>query len=181
MEAIPPLRSNKVLIVGKGSGWDRAAPFLSLEDWNVWAIPQSYGLLDTHRVDLVFEIHDPASWHKKKGRIYNLNTGFTKPKLIVPTRVPGWTNNSYLLPSEELKQLGLPLVNSFAWMVAYAVYRGIDTITFRGVNLDFAKEAELERDGMMFILGYLRAKGINLDTDRSGGLSRGHEIWGMNS
>jgi len=86
MEAIPPLRSNKVLIVGKGPGWDRAASFLSQDDWNIWAIPQSYGLLDSHRVDLVFEIHDPASWRKKKGRIHNLNIGFTKPKLI---RLPG--------------------------------------------------------------------------------------------
>jgi len=66
-------------------------------------------------------------------------------------------------------------------MIAYAIHRGMTTVAFRGVNLDFANEAGLERDGMMFILGYLKAIGITLDTDQYSGLSRGHEIWGLNS
>ncbi len=175
MEPIPPLRSSKVLIVGKGPGWDKALEFLNT-DWNIWTIPQGYTLINSHRVDLVFELHSPEQWKRKKGRLYELNRLFTSPKLIVPTRVHGWTNNSYVLPTEELKRLGVPLINSFGWMIAYAIHRGATEIAFRGINLDWAHEAETERDGMMFLLGYLRASDIKINVDVQSGLAKGHSI-----
>lgn len=175
VELIPPLRSDKVLIVGKGPGWDKARSFFPT-DWNIWTIPQSYGLLESHRVDLVFEIHDPDAWRRKKVRIQMINNTFSPPKLIVANRVSGFTDNSYLLPVEQINQLDLPLINSFAWMIAYALCRDIKTIAFRGINLNWMKEAEAERDGIMFLLGYLKAIGIHLDIDPTSGISRGHSI-----
>ena len=85
--------------------------------------------------------------------------------------MPGFTNNSYLLPVAELQAMELPLVNSFCWMMAYALYRGVTSIAFRGVNLDWAHEAGIERDGVMFLLGYIRALGINLNLDAASGLA----------
>lgn len=180
MEQEPMLRSSRVLIVGKGEGWDRAFKLLDSNEWNVWAIPQAYTLLNDSRVDLVFEVHAPDAWRKKKATIHKLNTAFTRPKLIVPQRVPGWTNNSYLLPINEIQAIGLPLVNTFAWMVAYALHRGVTEFAFRGVNLDFEHEGKEERDGMLFILGYLKALGCSLDIDRYSGLARG-DVWNLNS
>jgi hypothetical protein len=179
MEMIPPLRSTKALIVGKGPGWELARDFFET-DYNIWVIPQSYGELENiggHRLDLVFEVHNPDTWRRRKSILYRVNTQWAPPKLMVPQRVSGWTDNSYLLPIQELQALGLPLLNSFAWMVAYALHRGIDTIALRGVNLDFAHEALRERDGLMYILGYLKAAGINLDIERSSGLVRGNGLW----
>jgi hypothetical protein len=180
MEQEPILRGPRVLIVGKGEGWDRATELIDSNEWNVWAIPQAYSLLNDSRVDLVFEIHAPEAWRKKKGTIHKLNTVFTRPKLIVPRRVPGWTNNSYLLPVEKIQETGLPLINTFAWMVAYALHRGIMEFAFRGVNLNFEHEGRDERDGMMYILGYLKALEYKLDIDRHSGLARG-EVWNLNS
>lgn len=175
---IPPIRSNKVVIVGKGPSWELTRTFLDT-DYNIWMIPQSYANLELivgHRTDLVFEVHVPKAWKRKKAILYKLNQ-YSPPKLIVPQRVPNWTDNSYLLPIDELKALGLPLLNSFAWMIAYALHRGMTTIAFRGVNLDFARETERERDGMMYLLGYLRASGIKLDIERTSGLVRDNGLW----
>lgn len=180
MEQEPPLRNSRVLIIGKGEGWERAKPLLNSNEWNAWAIPQSYTLLNDTRIDLVFEIHSPDAWRRKKATIYKLNTAYTKPKLIVPHRVPGWTNNSYLLPIGKLQETGLPLVNTFAWMVAYALHRGVTEFAFRGVNLDFEHEGQDERNGMLYILGYLKALGYRLDIDRYSGLARG-DVWNLNS
>lgn len=178
--AIPPLRSNKVLIVGKGPGWEQTRDF-AYTDYNIWVIPQGYGNLETvcpDRIDLVFEIHQPQAWRKKRAILRRVNDLCSPPKLIVPRRVPLWTNNSYLLPVEELQKLGLPLLNSFAWMIAYALHRGMTTIALRGVNLDQAAEAHHERDSMMYLLGYLRASGIKLNLDSSSGLMQGGSgIW----
>jgi len=175
---IPNLLSNKVVIVGKGPGYERAREYIST-DYNIWAIPQSYTDLEQmmgHRIDLVFEVHEPQYWRRKKATLHRLNTLYNKPKLIVPQRVPGWTDNSYLLPTAELQAMGLPLLNSFAWMIAYAIYRGITTIVIRGVNLDVAQEAEHERDGLMYIFGYLKSSGITLDIDSSSGLVQGNGL-----
>ena len=170
MEPIPPLKGSQVLIVGKGPGWEKAKEFLDA-GWNVWTIPQSFSLLCDHRVDLVFEIHSPDQWRRKRGTIQELNGRYTIPKLIVPERVPNMTNNSYLLPVAELQAMELPLVNSFCWMMAYALYRGATSIALRGVNLDWAHEAGIERDGVMFLLGYIRALGIELNLDAASGLA----------
>lgn len=180
MEQGPILHGSRVLIIGKGEGWDRAIELIDSNEWNVWTIPQVYSLLNDPRIDLVFEIHSPEAWRKKKGTIYKLNTVFTQPKLIVPRRVPGWTNNSYLLPVEKIQETGLPLINTFAWMVAYALYRGITEYAFRGVNLNFEHEGRDERDGMMYILGYLKALGYTLNIDKYSGLARG-DVWNLNS
>jgi len=183
VEKIPQLLSNKVLIVGKGPGWELAKNFYS-SDYNIWTIPQGYSQLISlkeGRVDLVFEIHSPDQWRKKKATLLQINNIYTTPKLIVPARVPPWTNNSYLLPIEELKKMELPLLNSFAWMIVYALYRNIDTIAFRGINLDFAHESASERDGMLYLLGYLKAKGIALDIENTSGLLKGNGLWNLNS
>ena len=180
MDSTPPIRSAKVLIIGKGPGWELAREFIDT-DYNIWGIPQSYNCLEQiigHRFDLIFEVHSPKAWKKKKATLYRLNNQYaSSPKLIVPQRVDGWTNNSYLLPIPELQSLGLPLLNSFAWMVAYALHRKMDTIAFRGVNLDCDREALGERDGLLYILGYLKALGTNLNVERSSGLIRGNELW----
>jgi hypothetical protein len=183
MENTPQLLSNKVLIVGKGPGWELASNFYP-SDYNIWTIPQGYSLLSSlreGRTDLVFEIHSPDQWRRKKATLHQLNALYTTPKLIVPVRVSPWTTNSYLLPVEELKKMGLPLLNSFAWMIVYALYRGVDTLAFRGVNLDFAHESATERDGMIYLLGYLKAKGISLDIENTSGLLKGNGIWNLNS
>ena len=163
--------------MGKGPGWENTREFLA-SDFNIWTIPQSYSNLETlcnKRIDLVFEVHEPRLWKKKRAILYRVNQ-WNPPKLIVPSSVEGWTNNSYSLPVKELQSLGLPLLNSFAWMIAYAIHRGITSIAFRGVNLDFAQEADHERDGLMFLLGYLKASGIILDVERTSGLVRNNGI-----
>lgn len=176
---IPSLRSTKVLIVGKGPGWELTRDFL-YTDYNIWAIPQSYGNLEVmagNRVDLVFEVHDPKAWRKKRAILRRLNDLCSPPKLIVPQRFAPWTNNSYLLPVEEIRKFGLPLLNSFAWMIAYALHRGATAIALRGVNLDYANEALHERDSMMYLLGYLKSSGITLDIEFSSGLMQGNTLW----
>lgn len=169
-EPEPALRSSKVLIVGKGTGWENALLYLPT-DWSVWTIPQSFVLLNySSSIDLVFEVHEPKLWRRKKNILYNINKTYTIPKLIVPQRVPKWTDNSYLLPVEKLQALDLPLLNSFAWMIAYAIYRNVTDIMLRGINLTCRHEAEQERDSMMFMVGYARARGIGVDIDSSSGL-----------
>ena len=168
---VPQLKSTKVLIVGKGTGWEKAQEFLNKADWNIWVIPQSYRLLQSHLIDLVFEVHEPSLWRKKRNIIQEVNNIYRPPRLIVTHQVPRYTDNSYLLPIEDIQKLELPLINTFAWMLAYAIHRGCTEVALRGINLDYAHEAYLERDGLMYILGYIQALGIKLDIDNESGIN----------
>ena len=175
---IPPLRSDRVLIVGKGPGSEQLRDFLPTE-YNIWTIPQTYSEYEYicgNRFDLIFEVHQPNQWRKKKSILRRLNA-CSGPRLMVPQIVPGITNNSYSLPVSDLQALELPLLDSFAWMLAYALYRDIKTIALRGINLDFAHEAAQERDALLYILGYLKAAGLTLDIDRDSGLVQGNGLW----
>lgn len=157
----PILKSKEVVIVGMDAGWDFAKSF-NPDKINIWTIPGSFKLIG-QMSNLVFELHEPGA--KRLNVILYANTHTEdNAKLIVPRRVEGVTNNSYLLPKEELLSSypNLPMVDSFAWMMVYALYRGCEKVSLCGINLNKFEECRAERDGIIFLIGYLRAKGVEV-------------------
>jgi len=150
----PELISNKICIVGGAAGRERSIQYKNT-DWNIWCVARIYNSLSY--ASLVFEMHQSSN-HWFSGT----STAHKDKKLILQKETKSLPF-AFVLPTENiLNEFGNVFTSSFSWMVAYAVYRGATDISFHGVNMSHESELHDQRPGLLFLLGYAQAKGINI-------------------
>lgn len=140
----------KVIIIGKGQGWEDAP--MEGETWGV------NDLLLRRPVKLTFEIHSISEtlklWPKEIEEINRLG-------------IPVITNmkhealpNAIVFPIDEMPIRYFN--NSIAYMIAYAAYKGATEIDMYGVVMALPSEYTHQRPCVEFWIGYAIAKGIKV-------------------
>lgn len=146
-----------VVIVGRGTGYQKVLDYMESEDTQVWAVASVYPALQSYakNIDRVFDIHKEEKW-----------SPFSYPdlgaKLTLPYRNPLCPNAS-LSPTVSLAETyGVLFSSTVSWMIATALYEKASSITLLGIDMSATSEYGKQRDGLFFILGQARALGINI-------------------
>lgn len=157
-----------VVIVGGSAGRDNAREHIS-EHTSIWCVARIYDKVPY--ANYVFDMHTSA--HQWSPATYQAHT---EQKLILQQPIDEFPN-AHLLPTQELRaEFGSAFTSSFAWMVAYAIYRDAEMISLLGVNMMHSSELGQQRDGLLYLLGYARAKRIRLNTSHTSHLRQGVRI-----
>ena len=152
--AEPNLLGDQVCIVGGSSGRDNARLYAA-PGWNVWCVARIYDQVPY--ATLVFEMHQNSNhWGP------STHTAYRDNKLILQASNPQFPNASILPIREIVEEFGTGFTSSFSWLIAYAIHRRTKTLSLCGVNMSHSSEIETQRPGLFYILGYARAKGVNI-------------------
>ena len=144
----------KVIIVGKGPGWEKAP--LEGETWGV------NSLLLRRPVKLSFQVHDIDKLMSEPG-----NSIKREIEEINKLGIPVITSAKHkLLPTAIIFPVDeMPckyFTSTIGIMIAYAVYKGATEIEVYGVALVTHKEYAHQRPGVEFWIGYAMGKGIKV-------------------
>jgi hypothetical protein len=166
---------NHVYILGKADGWDDAP--LAGKDFHVWG-------LNTHIMsrpfDILFEPHDVEWWLRN----YNEITWWHKQDMLYPRHIE--RVNEMGLPYLTLKEYDFipssyeypvnQICNTFKvdyltggidFMLAYAIYRGVESIDLYGVHTTRDDEYEYQKASLEFWIGVAIGRGIDITIHNS--------------
>lgn len=146
---------DKVVIVGGSFGRDEARHFRS-SDASIWCVARIYDKVPY--ANFVFDMHkDGDLWTHRTYKAYEDN------KLVVQHPEPEFPE-ALILPTDKLvEEFGTIFTSSFSWMTALAIYHGVKKISYYGVNMIHDSEMGAPRDGLLYLLGYAKAKGIQIE------------------
>ena len=144
----------KVIIIGKGSGWEDAPT-----EGETWGVND---LVLRRQVKLIFEMHDidrfiQVKRHNIEEEIREINrlgipVMTQKKHKLLPTAIP--------FPIDEMPFKYF--TNSIAYMIAYAIHKGATEIEMYGVALLLGEEYTKQLPCVEFWLGYAMARGIKV-------------------
>lgn len=143
----------KVIIIGKGIGWE-----LAPQDGNTWGVNN---LCLRRPVELAFNMHD---LHKHKDHpLFNKTIDYVNEhKIPIVTQVKyDHIPTSIAFPIKEM-----PFVyftNSMDYMVAYAIYKKATEIDIYGVYMALNSEYVVQRPSFEYWIGYARGRGIKVN------------------
>jgi hypothetical protein len=140
----------KITILGKGNGW-KDAPNEDI----LWGVNDVWKRRD---VDVVFNMHTYQS-NKEifKSSVEYVNK-YQKP--FVTLKEIKDVPTSIRFPIEEMHTHYF--TNSIAYMIAYALYRGVEEINIYGCGLDRASKYAKQKHNIEYWVGYARGCGINV-------------------
>lgn len=144
----------KVIIIGKGRGWDEAPP--RGEGYEIWGITQ----LNLRRpVDLVIDMNDYSG--NRWGALETLEATISRNKAM-HDEIPYVDLLSY--PFREIvEEFGTDYFSStVAYAVALAVHRGATEIDLYGVTLEVDSEYRDQKPCVEYWLGFARGKGLKV-------------------
>jgi hypothetical protein len=150
----------KVIIIGKGNGWEDAP--LEGETWGVHSICLK------RPVKMVFDMHrigDPDYWEKLNNeqqeeqldvmiKVNKDNIPLVTLKFIVDVPL------SIRFPIEEMPEQYCTC--SISYMIFYAILKGAKEIDIYGVLLAYEEEYVKQRPNVEYWIGYARGKGIKV-------------------
>lgn len=155
----------KVAIVAR-AGTAVLAPFRDKE-WEIWGLPW----ISYPRLDRAFEIHsqqfysdiDPG-WLKSEGwrKEFNERQPDT-PVYCDPSRMHGF-NNPKDYEFEKVSAV-IPIFyfeNSVCYMIARAIYEGVDEIGLWGVHMFAGDEAVISGPCVAYMIGLAQGRGIRV-------------------
>lgn len=165
------LRRKKVAIIG-GGPTRRRAPF-SDPSWEIWAF--SSHLWRPPRIDRWFEIHamtdlrQQLGWKKRGRRSFGGYMRFMR-NLDCPVymqRVNPRIPTSLVFPVEDLlREFGRCFTSTAAYLIAFAIMEGYETIGLWGIDLRGPKYRRY-RPHIKYLLSVARQRGIELVLPRS--------------
>ena len=109
------------------------------KDTEKWSIGNAYNLY-TDKIDLYFNMH---------------------PEQIIPK---GDSVDLVNYPLEKITELtgSTFFTNSASYMIAYAYYKGYEKVNLYGIDMETGSEYGNQRPSVMFWIGYLKAKGVEV-------------------
>ena len=154
----------KVAILGMGEGWDAAKK----EDYDeIWGV--SPLVLRRDDLDLAFQMHN-LDWSaadgylELKGDIENfwdsINEINEKKIPIILQAEHEFFPHGTVFPLEEMP--ALYFTSTFAYMIAYALYKRIDEIDIYGVPLCLEGEYREQRSCLEFWIGFAAGRGTKV-------------------
>lgn len=151
----------KVIIIGKGPGWEKAP--VEGETWGL------NDLVVYRPLTLTFEMHDIDKFRTKTSNAYTgLCEAFEREiDTINKLGLPVVTQKKHkLLPNAipfPLDEMPVKYFTStMAYMIAYAAYKGATEIEVYGVPLLGKEEYNEQRQCIEFWIGYAMGKGIKV-------------------
>jgi len=157
-----------VAIIGKAYGWSEA-PHVG-ETWGV------NDLCLRRPVSLVFDIHDLENnvCPESAATVKWVNENNVP---IVAQKEYDHIPTSIRFPLEKMHIQYFEC--TFAYMIAYAVYRGVDEIDIYGVQMDAMEEYYEQRKSTEYWIGYARGKGITVTIHEPTGICKAiHGLYG---
>ncbi len=160
----------KLVIVGRGPGWEKAKEETADQ---VWAVSTVFLLLSASSAppDLIFQLHDKSlyeSWLKDQGGSVVL----MRPDADLPS--------AKVLPAAALiAKYGHKFASSFVWMMALAIEQGFDEISIHGVHLAHKTEYAVQRDSFFYFYGVAEARGVKITVPRDSGIFLGDHLYGV--
>jgi hypothetical protein len=156
----------KIAILGMGEGWDRGEK----KDYDeIWAVSPLVCRRDD--IDLVFQMHnldwsaaDNAYLELKGDRenfwdsIWIINE---KKIRIMLQEEHEFFPDGEVFPLDEMP--ALYFTSTFAYMVAYAIYKGVEEIDIYGVPLVLEGEYREQRSCLEFWIGFAAGRGIKVN------------------
>lgn len=157
-----------VVIVGGSTGRDEARSYIS-EQASIWCVARIYNKVPY--ADLVFDMHTSSQyWDPQTYRAHRHG------KLVTQKPIDEFPN-AEVLPAEIMQQeFGTPFTSSFSWMTAMAIHGGATMISLLGVNMQHKTEKGLQRDGLLYLLGFAKARNIKINTTQLSALKQGVRI-----
>lgn len=144
----------KIIIIGKGPGWENAP--MEGETWGV------NNLILRRPVKLSFQVHD-IDWQLK----YDINQIKDQIKEINRLGIPVIVAKKHkLLPTSIVFPINrMPFeyfTGSISYMIAYAIYKRATEIDLYGISFFLRKEFLIERPCVEFWLGQVMARGMKV-------------------
>lgn len=158
-----PKRS--VAIVGK-AGTSAFAPFRD-ESWEIWGMPW----IVMPRASRFFDLHCEQVWNegpRKLGFDEWVDKGVAAspdaPVYCEPTRMGAYRNAIEYPLGDVMASLPIPfLENSVAYMIALAIFEGVDRIGLYGIHMMGSGEYAFERPSITYLVGLAQGRGIAVD------------------
>jgi hypothetical protein len=171
-------KKRKIAIIGTAPQW-ALAPFDDPE-WEIWGI---YGVVTAgKRLTRVYELHDRAiieeQAKKDKTGAYFEKVAAMGENYITKDHFDQAPNASRFDFDSKIKKYGRYFASSAAWLLAQAIDEGVDTIGMWGINMAANEEYVHQKPSCTYLLGYARAKGINIVIPASSELLQCSHLYG---
>ncbi len=157
-----PKKKRKIAIIGTAPQW-ALAPFDDPE-WEIWGI---FGVVGCgKRLTRVYELHDkdiilPMAEKAHGGKYWEIVNGMGE-NYITKDHFDQAPNAKRFDFDSKLKKYGEYFASSAAWLIAEAIDEGADTIGIWGINMASESEYVHQKPSCTYLLGFARAKGINI-------------------
>ncbi len=150
--------TRKIAIVGS-AGTKQYAPWND-RSWELWSLNHKYWNYD--RTDRHFDIHNPVNIRKNKAYL-NWLVGLQE-KVMLAAPMPEMPRAMIFPQKEIMERFGDYFNNSISWMIALALYEGVDEIGVYGVELTQKIEYERQRPSVLHLLGIAKGMGVKVTT-----------------
>ena len=144
----------KVIIVGKGFGWEDAP-----QEGNVWGVNDLFLRRD---VNLLFNMHDLdyLMEYERSETLATINYVNKHNMPLITLRKWNSVPTSKAFPLDKMHSDFF--TNSIAYMLAYAEYKGATEIDIYGVSMKDPKEYLTQKYSLDYWLGYVRGRGVKV-------------------
>lgn len=169
----------KVAIVGTADTSRDLAPYQDPE-WEIWTL----GVWAPHaaRCDRVFEVHSLAILERDAESLKDEFNWFRNNQAIeVWMAEPAdWVPMAREFPTDTLlKEFGGYFTNSVSWMIALAIYEGVDELALYGVDMAHGTEYAAQRPSCEYYVGLARGQGIPVFIPEQSDLLKCAEPYGL--
>lgn len=155
----PPL---KIALIGTAPSSRMLAPFNDAS-WDIWAC--SPGNMNTlPRVNIWFELHGNLLWPECISYGAPYIEWLKKLPIPVYMQDQSFVPNALTFPKGDMvKEFGKDFfTSSFAWMMAFAIFKGAKEIALYGIDMASRDEYILQRPGFYFFRQEARRRGIKV-------------------
>jgi len=149
----------KLIIMGRGNGWQDIKWEIGREVWAVLSVYGSY-----KKADRYFDIH------KMDNKALNRYRDMIPDDLLF---------TADLFPHEYIiNRFGPVFHSSVSWLLGYAAIMGYTDIKIIGVNMEHGSEYGDQRDSFFYLYGYLSALGIKIEIPQNSGVYLSKKLYG---
>lgn len=174
----------KVAIVGSSDTTRNDAPY-SDPSWEIWVINDM--CLLAPRVDRVFDIHDEpmilADAAINEGVRKEVEWLRANSKIDVYMRDSyDWVPRAKPYPVDEVvKEFGSYLTNTASYMIALALYEGVDEIGLWGIDMAHGTEYAAQLPSCEYFIGVARGRGVPVHVPEASTLLASRFLYGVSN
>lgn len=173
----------KVAIVGSAETWPEA-PFHD-ESWEIWTLNNCFN--QCPRIDRLFELHDEvvlvndaadSPGIQEEIRWLKENTTVD----VVLRKPLDWVPRGTEYPLDVIiKEFGDYFTNTVSYMIALAIYEGVEKLGIYGVHMAHATEYAHQRPSCEYFIGLARGRGIPVHIPVGSSLLSSRGLYGEQS
>lgn len=173
------IQPRKVAIVGTSDTSRHLAPFDDTS-WEMWVIGSACSPATNARIDRVFEVHNQRSLNNDPGLDEELAFLRTTTIPVWMQDIPDWVPAAVQYPTDAItKEFGHYFTNTISYMLALAIYEGVDEIGIWGVDMAHGTEYAAQRPSCEYFIGIARGRGIPVYIPPQSDLLRCGEMYGL--